>query len=93
MADVFHSPKDYSPIYVSKKDPSTILNLATQLNNDDRYSKRVTSGITVRERFATQVICIDCDDSICNAGFIPLWHDKPMEIKCLICGYVYHPSQ
>lgn len=57
--DVIYSPKEYSPIYVSKLDFSTIEKLSHELNNDTRYSKRVTSGITVRERFASKIICID----------------------------------
>ena len=89
--DIFYSAKDYSSLFVSKSDPKSIEKLAHELGNDKRYAKRYTSGINMRERLVTKVICIDCNNSVCNLGPIPLWHDKPLEIKCKLCGFVYHP--
>lgn len=86
-----HSAKDHSDIYVSKSDPKTLEKLEKELDNEDRYSKRFTAGIVVRERFTSKVICIDCSYSVCNQGMMPLWHDKPPEIKCGICGFIYYP--
>lgn len=88
--DILYSAQDYSPIYVSKSDPSSLKNLESEIENDKRYSKRMfSSGTTIRERFASKVICLDCDDNICNSGIIPLWFDKPIEIKCSICKFIY----
>jgi hypothetical protein len=90
LDDILYSAQDYSPIYVSKSDASSIEKLKSELENDKRYSKRLTSGITIRERLASKVICLDCNNHDCNSGNIPLWFDKPVEIKCNACKFVYY---
>lgn len=90
--DIFYSAEDYSSLFVSKSNPESIKKLEQELDNEKRYSKRITGGIKIRELFASKVICIDCNDNVCNPGHMPLWHQRPLEIKCNICGFVYHPK-
>jgi hypothetical protein len=88
---VLYSAEDYSSIYVSKSDFNSIEKLRKELDNDQRYSMRHTKGSRIRERFVPKVICLDCNNNVCNPGPMPLWHHKPLEIKCNICGFVYNP--
>jgi Zn ribbon nucleic-acid-binding protein len=87
---IFHPAKDHSPVYVSKRSPSTIENLYSVLNNDDRYAMSETGGRKIRERFVCKVFCADCNN-ICYMGHLSLWLDKPHEVVCLKCGFVYYP--
>jgi hypothetical protein len=89
--DILYSARDYSSIYVSKFDTKSIEKLKHELDNDKRYSKRKTSGINKRERLVTKILCIDCKNNVCNPGPTPLRRDRPLEIKCIKCGFIYHP--
>lgn len=88
---IFYPAKEHSSIYVSKNDPSSIENLYSVLNNDDRYAMSETDGRRTRERFACKVLCADCSNNICDIGHMSLWLDKPHEVVCLRCGFVYYP--
>lgn len=92
MDDILYSAVNYNPIYVSQSDHNSIEYLEKELDNDARYSKRITAGLTFRERFTTRVYCKDCDNNVCNPGVVPLWHNRPVEIRCEICEFIYYSA-
>jgi hypothetical protein len=90
--DVIHSARDITSIFVSKKDPQTIQCLNECLDDDNLYSIRFTSGHRVREKFESHVICIDCNNSECTIGPMPLRENKPLDVKCKLCQFLYYRS-
>lgn len=89
--EILHLAKEYSSIYVSKNDPKSIQLLSQALDNENKYSIRITAGVKFRERFTSSVICIDCNRHKCVISPMPLWEKKPLEIKCSECQFVYYP--
>lgn len=90
-AEKHYSAKDYSSIIVSRFDPSSIQYLLQEIDNDKRYSTRSLAGVLHRERFASKVLCKDCN-KICNDGPTSLLNGKPRKIICNDCKFVYYSS-
>lgn len=90
--DVIHSARDHESIFVSKKDLQSIQCLKESLNDENLYSIRYTGGYKTREKFESQVFCIDCNNYECTIGSMPLWEEVPLDIKCNKCQFVYFTS-
>ncbi|KAA2281220.1 hypothetical protein [Candidatus Nitrosocosmicus sp. SS] len=91
MTEEFFDAKYHDPIYVSKLDRNTLEKLGVTLDNDECYSTRFVDGIRFREQFIPLVFCIDCDNKSCDMGPMPLWHNRPLMIRCPVCEYIYFP--
>jgi hypothetical protein len=90
--DIIHSARDFTSIFVSKKDKQSIQCLNESLDDDNLYSIRYTSGHRTREKFESRVYCIDCNNHECTIGPMPLWEEKPLDIVCNQCQFVYFSS-